>query len=161
MDSFETEEELRGFLAKINPVYSAYSGSLFKAGVNQSSIIGNTDVDKLASLDIPRLHATDLIAKCKATGTLLFPLMLRHMASTWRASSIQHVTPALDHKASKEGLGLFCPQPASRPISIHTWKVPLAALYHILALLLYCCASPTIPSVKLLWAATLGTCCSA
>ena len=38
----------------------------------------NAHVATLTSLGIPDLHATDLIAMCKATGMLLLPPMLRY-----------------------------------------------------------------------------------
>ena len=80
MEAFATEEELRGFLAKINPVYSKYSNGLFLAGVHNASVIATADVASLTSLEIPRMHATNLIARCKGTGMLLSPPMLRYSA---------------------------------------------------------------------------------
>ena len=55
METFGNESELRNFLEKINPLYSTYSGPLFKAGVNQTSIIATADVASPRSLKIPRL----------------------------------------------------------------------------------------------------------
>ena len=134
METFGTEEELRGFLEKMEPVYSKYSNALFMAGVHNASIIAAADVASLTSLKIPRLHALNLIARCKGTGMLLLPSMLRcsvHVGLMSCTSSMQHVPPALDHQASKEGLGVICPWPASLATSIHAYKVPLASKYRM------------------------------
>lgn len=73
MRTFANEKELRDFLIKVNPVYGAYASILFQAGTNDPSYIGTADVADLMSLIIPKLHAINLIAKCKATGTTSFP----------------------------------------------------------------------------------------
>ena len=72
MAKFANEDELKDFLHKLEPVYSNYSGALFSAGVISQSILGNANVATLTSLEIPELYATDLIARCKTTGTALY-----------------------------------------------------------------------------------------
>ena len=91
METFATEEELRGFLAKIDPVYSKYSNALFMAGVHNASIIDTADVTSFTLLGIPRMHAANLIARCKGTGVLLSLPMLRYSAHV--SLNLQKVVP--------------------------------------------------------------------
>lgn len=118
MATFGNKDELRDFLTKINPLYGAYSSALYQAGVNDTSIIGNSHVDYLTSLSIATLHATDLIAKCKTIGKASFPkgscffcLESRHLALSFSSvyNGVQvEMFPACTLEFDKVGAYMIC-----------------------------------------------------
>ena len=68
MTSFSREDELKAFLTKIDPLYAGYSSILYGKGVHDSRILGNAPLASLQDMGIMELHASDIIANCKATG---------------------------------------------------------------------------------------------